>query len=207
MLKAAKTIIADSGKFANITTVRKETSLGEEAIQPVSRIVNAVGPVEDAEHPFFFYFATKPVTRKVRELKECPFSTITWTELCKGPSTPTGQLNALGIARPVPSGPAGDVLRERHWQPFWANHYSKGPLDSPDYMLFEFVPYQLEFSSYDKDIAIGGPFSDTWEPFILRRLPAAASCSSGGSSSSENVEALLSLIVQSPWVKANSFES
>lgn len=118
--------------------------------QPQARVVDAFAPEDDLT----VWIATKPVTRKVEQIRADPRVTLFYFD----PGGPD-YVTLLGTAELV----TDPAAKKAHWKKEWAGFY-KDENRGDDYLLIKVRPRRLEIVSARHGIA-GDPA--TWRPVIL----------------------------------------
>ncbi len=118
--------------------------------QPQARVVDPFVPEGDLT----VWIATKPVTRKVGQIRSDPRVTLFYFD-ASGPSYVT----LLGTAELV----ADSAAKSTHWTEEWAPFYSDKNRGS-DYLLIRVRPHRLELVSYSHGL-LNDP--QAWRPVIL----------------------------------------
>ncbi|HEY4956063.1 MAG TPA: pyridoxamine 5'-phosphate oxidase family protein [Gemmatimonadaceae bacterium] len=139
---AARAII-QKARFATFATV------GEKG-EPESRIVDAFAP----DSSFTVWVATKPLTRKVAQIRRDPRVNLLWFD-----SGSSGYVALSGRATLVPDA----AEKERHWKDEWAALYDNRN-HGDDYLLIRVTPLHMEIVSFAAGI-VGDP--KTWLPVML----------------------------------------
>jgi len=142
IIKAAADVMQRARYCALVT-------IGEDG-QPQARVVDAFAPDDDLT----VWIATKPVTRKVGQIRADPRVTLFYFD----PGGPD-YVTLLGTAELVTDAAA----RRAHWKPAWAGFY-EDENRGDDYLLIRVKPHRLEIVSARHKIA-GDP--ETWRPVIL----------------------------------------
>lgn len=124
-------------------------TIGEDG-QPQARVVDAFAPEGDLT----VWIATKPVTRKVKQIRADPRVTLFYFD----PADP-GYVTLIGRAELVTDAAA----KRAHWKPAWAGFY-KDENRGDDYLLIRVTPRRVEIVSARHHLA-GDP--DTWRPVII----------------------------------------
>jgi len=118
--------------------------------QPQARVVDAFAPEDDLT----VWIATKPVTRKVAQIRADPRVTLFYFD-----AGDPGYVTLIGTAELVTDAAA----RRAHWKPAWAGFY-KDEYRGDDYLLIRVKARRLEISSARHHLA-NDP--DTWRPVIV----------------------------------------
>ena len=140
---AAARDIMQKARYCSLTTV------GDNG-QPQARIVDPLEPDAD----FTVWIATNPLTRKVREIRRNPRTTL----LCFDTAT-SSYVTILGRASLMTDAAA----KQQHWKADWAPIYPKGPRDD-GFMLIRLAPARLEIVSESRGM-LGDP--RTWLPLAI----------------------------------------
>jgi general stress protein 26 len=117
---------------------------------PQSRIVDAFEPGPD----LVVWIATKPVTRKVAEIRKDPRVTLSYFD----PNS-MGYVTLLGRAALV----ADPAEKAQRWKEDWARLYKDGNRGD-DYLLIKVTPIRLEVSAEGEGVR-NDP--KTWRPVIV----------------------------------------
>ncbi len=142
IIKAAADVMQRARYCALVT-------IGEDG-QPQARVVDAFAP----EDGLTVWIATKPVTRKVAQIRADPRVTLLYFD-----AADPGYVTLIGTAELVTDAAA----RRAHWKPAWAGFY-KDENRGDDYLLIRVKPRRLEISSARHHLT-GDP--DTWRPVIV----------------------------------------
>jgi general stress protein 26 len=117
---------------------------------PQARIVDPLEPDSD----FTVWIATNPLTRKVREIRRNPRTTL----LCFDTAT-SSYVTVVGRASLITD--AAD--KQKHWKADWAPVYPQGARDD-GFVLIRMTPARLEIVSESRGI-VGDP--KTWLPLAI----------------------------------------
>jgi general stress protein 26 len=135
--------VVQKARYCSLTTIGGDG-------HPQARIVDPLEPDAD----FTMWIATNPLTRKVREIRRNPRTTL----LCFDPAT-TSYVTVVGRAALI----ADATEKQKHWKADWAPIYPQGPRDS-GFMLIRVTPIRLEIVSESR-----GMVGDrrTWRPLAI----------------------------------------
>ncbi len=149
IVTAAKAIMAEARYCALVTL----DSTG----QPQARVVDPFAPDSDLT----IWIATKPITRKVHEIRRDSRVTLLYFN-----AATDEYVTVVGTA--VLDTDSAD--QARHWKSEWAANYPNGNRGS-DYLLLKVTPARLEVVSYSR-----GMRNDprTWRPVVLDLRPGGA---------------------------------
>ena len=142
VIKAAADVMQRARYCALVT-------IGEDG-QPQARVVDAFAPEDDLT----VWIATKPVTRKVGQIRADPRVTLFYFD-----AGDPGYVTLLGTAELVTDAGA----KRAHWKKDWAGFY-KDENRGDDYLLIRVKPRRLEIVS-DRHGLTSDP--ETWRPVIL----------------------------------------
>jgi PPOX class probable F420-dependent enzyme len=142
IIKAAADVMQRARYCALVT-------IGEDG-QPQARVVDAFAPEGDLT----VWIATKPVTRKVAQIRADPRVTLFYFD-----AGDPGYVTLIGTAELVTDAAA----KRAHWKPAWAGFY-EDEYRGDDYLLIRVTPRRLEISSARHKLT-GDP--DTWRPVII----------------------------------------
>ena len=142
ILAAARDVM-QKARYCTLTTV------GEDG-QPQARIVDPLEPDSD----FTLWIATNPLTRKVREIRRNPRTTL----LCFDAAT-SSYVTLIGRATLI----SDAAEKQQHWKADWAPIYPKGPRDG-SFLLIRVKPTRLEIVSESRGM-VGDP--KTWLPLAI----------------------------------------
>lgn len=117
---------------------------------PQARIVDPLEPDPD----FTVWIATNPLTRKVREIRRNPRTTL----LCFDTAT-SSYVTIAGRASLITDA----AEKQQHWKADWAPIYPKGARDA-GFMLIRMTPARLEIVSESRGM-VGDP--RTWLPLAI----------------------------------------
>jgi general stress protein 26 len=149
---AAARDVMQKARYCTLTTVDDDG-------QPQARIVDPLEPDPD----FTIWIATNPLTRKVREIRRNPRTTL----LCFDAAT-SGYVTLVGRATLITDA----AEKQQHWKADWAPIYPKGPRDG-SVLLIRVKPARLEIVSESRGM-LGDP--KTWLPLAIDlpvRMPAS----------------------------------
>lgn len=118
----------------------------DESGQPQARLMDPFDPEPDMT----VWMATKPGTRKVRQIRRDPRATLAYYD-----AEGVGYVTLIGSARLV-----DDVEeRRKRWKPEWQQFYPGGPTGD-EYVLIEFTPTRIEVISVAHGV-MEGSFTPT----------------------------------------------
>ncbi len=118
--------------------------------QPQARIMDPFAPDEGLT----VWLATKPVTRKVAQIRRNPRVTLLYFD----PAAPA-YVTLLGTAELV----ADPAEKARRWKEAWV-HFYKDRSRGDDYLLIRVKPSRLEIVDYGRGL-VGDP--ETWRPVTV----------------------------------------
>ena len=142
IIAAARDVI-QKARYCSLTTVGGDG-------HPQARIVDPLGPDPD----FTMWIATNPLTRKVREIRRNPRTTL----LCFDTAT-SSYVTIVGRASLITDA----ASKQKHWKADWAPIYPKGPRDD-GFVLIRVTPTRLEIVSESRGM-VGDP--TTWLPLAI----------------------------------------
>ena len=142
VLEAAKEVMAKAAYCALIT-------VGDEG-QPQARVVDPFAPEADMT----VWIATKPVTRKVAQIRKNDRVTLFYFD-----RQGMGYVTLIGRAQLVTDA----AEKEKHWKEGWAAFY-EDKNHGPDYLLIRVKSTRLEMVSYAHALT-GDP--KTWRPIEI----------------------------------------
>jgi general stress protein 26 len=137
---AAAREVMEKARFCALVT------LGADG-QPQARVMDAFAPEQDLT----VYLATKPVTRKVEQIRADPRVTLFYFD----PSGP-GYVTLLARAELL----TDPAEKEAHWKEDWGAFYADKNRGE-DFILIRCKPFRLELVSYAHGLS-GDP--QTWRP-------------------------------------------
>jgi general stress protein 26 len=140
---AAARDIVQKARYCSFITI------GEDG-HPQARIVDPLEPDAD----FTIWIATNPLTRKVRDIRRNPRTTL----LCFDAAT-SSYVTIVGRGALITDA----AEKEQHWKPEWAPIYPKGPRHG-DLMLIRVTPIRLEIVGESRGM-VGDP--RTWLPLTI----------------------------------------
>ena len=141
-LRVAKRMLQKS-RFVLLVTNAEEASPSARLVQPV---------LEETEKFYTIWVGTHPDSKKISEIKQNDCVTLVVHD-----DKHSAQLVLKGRA----SIESDDFLRRKHWLGVWRMFFPDGPV-SPDYVLLQFVPDEMEILSFANSILP--------EPFGLKAL-------------------------------------
>jgi general stress protein 26 len=142
VLEAAKDVMAKAAYCALIT-------VGDEG-QPQARVVDPFAPESDLT----VWIATKPVTRKVAQIKKNDRVTLFYFD-----REGMGYVTLIGRAQLVTDA----AEKAKHWKETWAAFYDDKN-HGPDYLLIRVKPTHLEMVSYAHGLTGD---AKTWRPIEM----------------------------------------